>query len=285
MRTILRLINEVSLTRLLVTLAGITLAFALAYWGLASAYPGLLVETYHEGSRLTFGDALYFSVVTLSSLGYGDIRPEGIVRLLAGLEVVLGLSFFGIIVAKISSAKQDYILRRMYYADFIDRKLAKFVSALEEHRKLYRITSTMLLDGDIDPDLTTTFQSDTPETTLFYQVHALLHEMRDLVLFETGNGGFFGDVSDSLLSQIFASIQSMMRHTIRLVERDVEAACAHVLCGNEREVTEMVALAEEIATLARKGSRNSELIEQCDSILELGGRIRADVLPALETGS
>lgn len=278
MRTILRLINEVSLTRLLLTLLTVAVAFALAYWGLARLDPGLLVETYREGSSLTFADALYFSIVTLSSLGYGDIRPEGIVRLLAGLEVVLGLSFFGIIVAKISSVKQDYILRRMYYADFIDQKLEKYADGFEEYRKLYRITSTMLLDGEIDPELTTTFHSDTPETTLFYQVHSLLREMRDLVVFETGNGGFFGDVSDALLSRILASVQSMMRHTVTLMERDPEGACRHVLCGNEPQIAEMVELAEETVALTRKGSRNPEIVEQCDSITQLASRVRDEVL-------
>ena len=41
---------------------------------------------------LSFGDALYFSVITVSTVGYGDITPEGpLVRALASLEVVCGL--------------------------------------------------------------------------------------------------------------------------------------------------------------------------------------------------
>jgi voltage-gated potassium channel len=43
-------------------------------------------------AALTFSDALYFSVVTISTVGYGDIVPNGaLVRGLAGLEVVCGL--------------------------------------------------------------------------------------------------------------------------------------------------------------------------------------------------
>jgi hypothetical protein len=48
--------------------------------------------------RLDFADALHFSVATLSTVGYGDIRPVGDgVRVLASLQVLLGqlLLLFG----------------------------------------------------------------------------------------------------------------------------------------------------------------------------------------------
>jgi voltage-gated potassium channel len=42
--------------------------------------------------ELSFSDALYFSLVTLATVGYGDIVPaSNLVRLLAGVEVVCGL--------------------------------------------------------------------------------------------------------------------------------------------------------------------------------------------------
>jgi len=47
---------------------------------------------------LSYSDALYFSVTTLSTVGYGDIRPfDDGVRVLASLQVVAGqlLLLFG----------------------------------------------------------------------------------------------------------------------------------------------------------------------------------------------
>lgn len=39
---------------------------------------------------LAFGNALYFSVVTFASIGYGDLHPVGAGRILAAVEAVLG---------------------------------------------------------------------------------------------------------------------------------------------------------------------------------------------------
>jgi voltage-gated potassium channel len=45
-----------------------------------------------QAARISFPDAVYFSVMTISTVGYGDIVPSGaLVRTLAMLEVVCGL--------------------------------------------------------------------------------------------------------------------------------------------------------------------------------------------------
>lgn len=266
MRRLLRLINEVSLAAIVLALSATVALFAAAYMGVISLGWGALELTYASDKAIGYLDALYFSLVTISSLGYGDIRPVGAARLFAGAEVALGLAFFGLIVAKVSSVKQDYILRRLYYADLIDRKLIGYITQLEEYRKLYRITSTMLLDGDMDPELTTTFCSDTGETTLFYQIHILLEEIVELVKFEIHNGGFYSDVSDVSVSKIYASVQGMLRHTSRLLERDSDKTRKYVLCGNEERILEVLDVAQEFARIGRRHSRNAEIIEQCDGI-------------------
>lgn len=281
MGRIMRWVERVSVLQLLVGINVLLVLFAVAYWSLSG--PGTvngLVETYGSDD-VTFLDSLYFSVVALSSLGFGDIRPLGLSRLLAGAEVIVGLSFFGIMVAKISSVRQDYILRRMYYSELIDGRLEEFVHQLEEHRKLYLASSSMLLSGDIEPELTTTFRAEVTETTLFFEIHAVMHEIRDLFVFETSNGDFFDDVSDALVMRIYASVQSMVHHTIHLAERDAEAACAYVFCGNEQWIGELLDLAEEIARLGRKHSESDDIIAQCDDILESTARVRTAVMPLL----
>ena len=60
-----------------------------------------------KGNQIPVGlsDAIYFSVVTEATLGYGDIRPVGWSRGLACLQVTIGLILAGLFVAKLTSAK------------------------------------------------------------------------------------------------------------------------------------------------------------------------------------
>lgn len=280
-KRILRLINEISLGWMFFALVASIVGFAIMYMVFDAVGVGTIEYTVGQSDTVTFWDSLYFSVVTISSLGFGDIRPLGWARLLVALEVILGLSFFGLMVAKISSVKQDYILRRMYYSDVIDDRLKNSAHELEEAVKLYRVTSNMLLSGDIDPELTHTFKADVQETTLFYQVHSILEELDDLVEFEIKNGDFYGDVSTSLLARIYASVQGFLDHTVRITERDVEAACNHVLCGNEPLIENINDISEELAALGQRHSSNEELIEQCGRIEKLCHRVRTETLTAL----
>jgi hypothetical protein len=79
----------------LAAFAGHTLAvwtYGLAYWLLAvqwklGSFAGLPVED--------FFDCLYFSVVTYTSLGFGDQVPVSHARLIAGVEALNGLLLIG----------------------------------------------------------------------------------------------------------------------------------------------------------------------------------------------
>jgi hypothetical protein len=80
-----------------------------------------------------FWSCLYFSIVTFTSLGFGDLRPVGYGRMLASLEVIVGLTVFGLAVAKLSSYKQSYLLNQLYARD-VQSKLDQFALNLRAHR-------------------------------------------------------------------------------------------------------------------------------------------------------
>ncbi len=68
------------------------LAFAFLYWHAGLISPN--GEVVHDGEA-----ALYFSIVTWTTLGYGDYHPAGAVRYLAASEALLGYTFMGLLVA------------------------------------------------------------------------------------------------------------------------------------------------------------------------------------------
>lgn len=84
---------------------------------------------------VTFLDGLYFSVVTISSLGYGDLHPVGVARALASIEVLGGLLLVGVLVSRLVSQKQEEMLEYLERANVIhafDRDLDALRDAKEE---------------------------------------------------------------------------------------------------------------------------------------------------------
>jgi hypothetical protein len=113
-RDVVRLLVDVALImheiggrarHLMVPATAFTLMYALLVVGFAAAYriaDALSLHALFQGPdgpiRVSYSDALHFSVVTISTVGYGDIRPEDDgIRVLASLQVLAGqlLLLFG----------------------------------------------------------------------------------------------------------------------------------------------------------------------------------------------
>lgn len=75
-------------------------------------------------------DALYFSVITFSSLGYGDFAPIGLGKLVASFEVIGGLVLIAVFVGKIASERQAALLLLIYTSEQQER-IAKFTTELK----------------------------------------------------------------------------------------------------------------------------------------------------------
>ena len=71
--------------------AALIFLFAGIYHGFGLINPG-------QPGPVSMSDSLYFSVVTWTTLGYGDFTPPVEIRLIAAMQALLGYTFFGIIV-------------------------------------------------------------------------------------------------------------------------------------------------------------------------------------------
>jgi vacuolar-type H+-ATPase subunit I/STV1 len=81
-------------------LAGVI--FGVLHWAIESAWPGSFVESGGAPGGFQLSTAIYYSFVTLATLGYGDVVPRGAVaRGVAVLEAVGGQLYVAVTVARL----------------------------------------------------------------------------------------------------------------------------------------------------------------------------------------
>lgn len=109
-----------SRVRILFAIFGVFLAHTIEVWVFALTY---YVMNHRLGLGAYMGDttghiydAVYFSVVVYTSLGFGDIQPIGEMRMLAGVEALVGLVMIG------WSASFTYLMMERFWEDHHRRK-------------------------------------------------------------------------------------------------------------------------------------------------------------------
>jgi potassium channel LctB len=84
--------SSVLFLKLFFVLLSLTFAFAVIYWALSRDGVALRVGTLDgKPADDSFMNLLYFSGVTILSVGYGDLIPGGAVRFFALLEAAIGV--------------------------------------------------------------------------------------------------------------------------------------------------------------------------------------------------
>jgi hypothetical protein len=120
---LLDLIDRLSPGQIFVVWLGMVIACGCLYWLTGfSGRPGLVDGGAPIAGTLSgLMSAIYFSFVTTTSVGYGDVLPIGPVRVLSIFEAVTGLLIFGALVAKFVSRRQDELVRDIYNVTFEGR--------------------------------------------------------------------------------------------------------------------------------------------------------------------
>jgi hypothetical protein len=131
----------------------IVIGCGLAYWLLATMWPRFALMT--SAGPVAQGlqgllPALYFSAVTATSIGYGDVVPTGAARVLAVGEGIAGLILFGCVVSKFVSRRQEELIGQIHRIAFEDR-LGRVRTNLLLVRTELQATARLCEGRDIPP--------------------------------------------------------------------------------------------------------------------------------------
>jgi hypothetical protein len=131
----------------------IVIGCGLAYWLLATMWPRFALMT--SAGPVAQGlqgllQALYFSAVTATSIGYGDVVPTGAARVLAVGEGIAGLILFGCVVSKFVSRRQEELIGQIHRIAFEDR-LGRVRTNLLLVRTELQATARLCEGRDIPP--------------------------------------------------------------------------------------------------------------------------------------
>jgi hypothetical protein len=91
--------------------------------------------------------AMYWSVITATSVGYGDVTPNGALRAVAMAEAVGGLLLFGVIISKLVGRRQEALvgeIHRITYEDRLDRVQTNLHLVLSELQGAEALGATRL---------------------------------------------------------------------------------------------------------------------------------------------
>jgi len=116
-------VDRQSTPRLFAVWLGMALIFGLLYWLAGLFHHSGLQDNgqWVDGSLHGLWSAIYFSFVTVTSVGYGDVVPRGLARVAAVGEAITGLLIFGAVVAKFVSRRQDEVVREIHRVTFEER--------------------------------------------------------------------------------------------------------------------------------------------------------------------
>ena len=119
-------LDRISFAQVFLLWIVIILVFAAIYFFL-SIYPAHALG--YKGNAISrdfpgLFNAIYYSFITITTTGYGDVSPNGLTKLFAILEVVSGVILTGVLISKLIGVKQERILEEVYdisYEEIIDR--------------------------------------------------------------------------------------------------------------------------------------------------------------------
>ena len=271
-RALTYLIEEVSLRVYL-------LAFAVVVLGCGWLYSFLTAHGHGvNNSPLGFLDGVFFSVVTVTSLGYGDLYPVGFSRVIAGAEVLFGLAFMGIMIAKVTSRRLTYHVRRLFVSDaqqrlddFAERFATMRVPLIEVTRELgdiYQRTPEPRTHGVEKTEVLVRFR------TSIERLHVWALALRKYFSFEVEQDAYFRIVPEDSVRRVGEALEEILYQLGQLIiSLPPEAKPEVIDRGSRRSIWEALVALQHIAEMVGAQCPDKETVacfrrvqESCETV-------------------
>ncbi|MDR3628058.1 MAG: potassium channel family protein [Ignavibacteriaceae bacterium] len=223
-RKIFLFLERLSFLQLLSSFFIIVILFAICYSVFSPGDNG--IRTIIQ-ERFDFGKSIYFSLVTISSLGYGDMQPMGISRWLSVCEVLLGLSIMGMLIAKLTSSRLSYHVKRLYVSDS-NRQLSQYLSRLTkvttEINNIILIYSSKFADI---PNRNTKTSREKLKANLeearqclsmnYFEYIQSIKELKSYINIEVSSSDFLSEISHDILESISSCTSDFVKNSYQFL--------------------------------------------------------------------
>lgn len=241
---------------------GVVATAALLFWG-CCAVPG---HGLMEGSRpvafsaASLVECFYFSSVTATSVGYGDIVPVGAARGIAIVQAVLELLLFGGVVSKFVSSRQERLIEEVSETAF-EGQLGRIRTNLHLILMELHTLGDLCHEGEAPHRLNARIESGAMVFLgEFRAIHTLLFASRH-------------EPEEVILEAILASVESGLHAWSDLLER--APATFDVSPLMRAGLEKMVRLSADICSDCVPRRYEKELTAQMDRVQAAGQALRA----------
>lgn len=279
------LVEEVGMLRYIVFFAVAVIIFGIAYTLLTPISHGIgqnstpLFEVYTFVAFLNgIPNGIYFSIITVSSLGYGDMHPMGYSKALACIQVLLGLALIGIMIAKVTSRRLSYHVERLFGFD-AQKRLEDIAAKFDTSRDdIAKIMSKLADTYQITPGETSIDEDRGSLIAHFRNVISNFQlkcvELRDYLLEEMAQGNYFQIAPASAMVRVGEALDDAFFILSQHITSLPTQARTEILDGHNRQgISEAINSQKQVCDLVDRHATDSNtqavfqrIGETCDQV-------------------
>ena len=217
----------------------------------------------HATFGIMFFDSLYYSIMTATTVGYGDIVPQGFSKVLSSMQSIIALVIWAIFVTKLVSQKQMAALEEMHRLTFED----VFHNVREGFFIMRKDFDRIIEDAQQNGHLTADHWMDM--VIAYRQGQSLLQEIPD----------FYADDDQHMFTLDYRREQLLhetVHRTLHRLNEMLNILSKHGIewASHEESMAELRNLLKAVDTVTPQWKQESPYTEAFEDILHLNNKIQ-----------